>query len=137
MSPQGFVFRSVENKKKMILIKIQLWKPSENNADKFWLFTQRLKNMPSESLISIQEMKAILNLRYPRSVQHLSIHSKPSIQYIVVAWITAMMIFLKDDILVTDQDTFYQMKTYTISLTWGSSRQHPSHHGRFKVIQSI
>jgi hypothetical protein len=60
------------------------------------------------------------------SVQHLHvfIHSRPSIQYLIVGWITAVMIFLTDNILVTDRDAFYQMKTYTISSTWGSSRQH-------------
>jgi hypothetical protein len=34
------------------------------------------------------------------------------------------IIFLKDNILVTDRDAFYQMKTYTLSSIWGSSRQH-------------
>jgi hypothetical protein len=64
-------------------------------------------------------MKAILNLRCPLSVQHLFIHSKPTIQCIIIARITAVMIFLKDNILVTDRDTFYQTKTYTISSTGG------------------
>jgi hypothetical protein len=70
-------------------------------------------------------MKSTLNLRCdaPHPVQHLFIHSTPTIQYIIVARITAVMIFLKDNILVTDRDRFYQMKTYTISSTGGSFRQ--------------
>jgi hypothetical protein len=53
------------------------------------------------------------------SVQHLFMHSKPTIQYIIVAWIIAVMIVLKYNILVADRDELYQMKTYTISSTWG------------------
>jgi hypothetical protein len=55
----------------------------------------------------------------PPAVQYLFIHSKPTIQYIIVARITAAMIFLKDNILVTDRDVFYHTKTYKISSTGG------------------
>jgi hypothetical protein len=39
------------------------------------------------------------------------------------AWITVVMISLKDNIFVTDRDPFYQMETYTISSTW--NRRYP------------
>jgi hypothetical protein len=62
-------------------------------------------------------MEAILNLRYHHSVQHLIIHSEPTIQYIIVAGNTAVMIILKDNIFVTDRSAFYRTKAYTIYST--------------------
>jgi hypothetical protein len=59
----------------------------------------------------------------PHSVQYLFIHSKPTIQYISVARITAVMTSLTDNILVTNQEAIYLTKTYTISSTGGSFRQ--------------
>jgi hypothetical protein len=68
-------------------------------------------------MYQVKGVKAILNLKYPHSVQCLFIHSKPIIQWIIVARITVAMIFLKDDILVTDQEAFLSQETHTKSST--------------------
>jgi hypothetical protein len=54
-----------------------------------------------------------------QTVQHIFSPSKPTIQYIIVVRITTVMVFLKDSILATDRDAFYQTKTYTISSNGG------------------
>jgi hypothetical protein len=66
-----------------------------------------------------ERMKAILNSRFSTYLYTLNL----TIQYVIVARITAVMIFFKDIILVTNRDAFYQTKTYTISSTGGSFRQ--------------
>jgi hypothetical protein len=63
----------------------------------------------------MQVMKAILNLRYPHSVQHFNTSPKQeSLQY---------FFFHKRQYTFHDRDAFCQMKTYTVFSTWGSSRQ--------------
>jgi hypothetical protein len=96
------------------------WKP-------FWIrdkhpppHTHTLSSVPIYTLytnnsIHHRSKNHILNSRYPHSVQCLFIHSKPTIQYITVARITAAMIFLKDNILVTERDAFSSSEGHFVS----------------------
>jgi hypothetical protein len=112
LGAQGLVFRIVENKKK-------LKSDSHRNTslENFWkqcwqisiVYITFEKDALRGSYINTRDESHLRDTWH--SIQYLSIHSKPTIQYIIVARIAAVIIFFKDHILVTDRDVFYQTKT--------------------------